>query len=83
MSKSEVKVEIFGVGCQKCIKTEEIVKEFLTEEGIPFTIQKIKNSDEITNAGIMATPAVKLNDELLFHGRIPRVKELKKWLEKT
>ena len=50
MSKSEVKVEIFGVGCQKCIKTEEIVKEFLTEEGIPFTIQKIKNSDEITNA---------------------------------
>jgi small redox-active disulfide protein 2 len=81
--KDKLKVRVFGIGCAKCVKAEEIVSEFLTEQEVPFEIIKVKDKDEILNSGIMVTPAVEINGEVLFHGRLPRNKELRSWLEKN
>lgn len=81
--KDKTKVKIFGIGCAKCNKAEEIVTEFFVEQKVPFEVIKVKDKDEILNAGIMVTPAVEINGKVLFHGRLPRNKELKAWLEKN
>lgn len=78
----KVKVRVYGVGCAKCIKAEEVVSEFFSHKNIPFEVEKVKDREEILNSGIIVTPAVELNGEVIFHGRLPRNKELNAWIEK-
>jgi small redox-active disulfide protein 2 len=83
MQKEKLNVQVFGSGCAKCEKTKEIVSEFLSDNKIAFKIEKVKDQQAILDAGIMMTPALAINGEILFQGQVPRRKELKKWIEKN
>ena len=45
------KIEVLGVGCARCEKTEKIIREAVSNlgltEGKDFTLEKIKNPSEI------------------------------------
>ena len=75
-----VKVEIFGVGCPKCIKTEENCKKAAKELGDSIQVVHIYDPAEMLKRGITASPAVVIDGKLVAAGRVPEVQEIKNWL---
>lgn len=74
-------VKVLGSGCKKCEKLEANTRVALKELGIEATIEKVENMGEIMTHGIMSTPALVVDEEVKFAGKIPSVKELKKYLQ--
>ena len=56
-----MKIEIYGSGCAKCKKTEEIVRQVVNELNIEAEISKIEDLQKIIDKGIMMTPAVAID----------------------
>lgn len=74
-------VKVLGPGCKNCKKLEENTRAALAELGIEATIEKVENMGEMMAYGIMSTPALVVDEEVKFAGKIPSVKELKKYLQ--
>lgn len=76
-----MKVEILGTGCAKCKllekRVEEVVKELGRED---IEIVKVEDIGEIMNRGIMMTPSLAINGEIMVVGRVPSIEEIKELL---
>ena len=77
-----MKIEILGVGCAKCHKLEEIVREVATKEGINADISKVEDFKKIMNYGVMTTPALVIDGEVKIAGKIPSIDQIKGWIIK-
>jgi len=76
-----MKIEILGVGCAKCHKLEEIVREVATKEGINADISKVEDFKKIMNYGVMTTPALVIDGEVKIAGKIPSIDQIKGWIK--
>lgn len=72
-------IKILGVGCSKCDKLEKNLKIALEELNIDATIEKVEDLKEIVSYGVMTTPALVIDDEVKMVGKVPKVKEIKKY----
>lgn len=75
-------VKILGGGCAKCNKLEKNVVEALNELEKDFQIEHVKDFKEIAEYGVMSTPALVIDEKVLFSGKVVNVNELKKILSK-
>jgi len=73
-----MKIEVFGVGCPKCRKTEENAKKAVKELGIDAEVVHIYDQLQMISRGITASPALMIDGELKVAGRVPTVEEIKK-----
>jgi len=76
-----MKIEIYGSGCAKCKKTEEIVRQAVNELNIEAEISKIEDLQKIIDKGIMMTPAVAVDGVVKILGRVPSTEDVKKILQ--
>jgi len=77
-----MEIKVFGPGCPKCHKTEEIVREAIAESGVDAIINKITDVVEIAKQGVFGTPAVVIDGEVKSVGIIPKKEDVKTWLGK-
>lgn len=75
-----MKIEILGVGCAKCHKLEELVREIVTKEGINADISKVEDFKKIMNYGVMTTPALVIDGKVKIAGKMPTVEQIKGWI---
>jgi small redox-active disulfide protein 2 len=75
-----MKIEVFGPGCPRCMKTKENVHEALKSSGIEAEVVVIKGIPEMTSRGVLRTPAVFVDGKKMSEGKIPGPEEIKKWL---
>lgn len=75
-----MEIKVLGPGCAKCEKTEKIVREALAETGIEANVQKVTDMMEIAGYGVMGTPAVIVDGDKKIVGKVPKKKEVLKWL---
>ena len=73
-------IKVLGSSCAKCKKLEERTREAVKELGLDATITKIEDIQEIISFGVMMTPALVIDGEVVMSGQLPSVKELKKTL---
>lgn len=78
-----MKIEVFGPGCPKCEQLEKAVKEALSAVNITAEVVKVKDIGKIVEAGIMMTPGLRINGKIRSSGKIPKVDEIKQWLEEA
>lgn len=71
------KIEVLGTGCAKCKRLEKNVREAVAELGADVEIVKIDDFDEIVKRGIMITPGLVLDGEIVAAGRVPGIEEIK------
>lgn len=77
-----MKIEILGVGCPKCEKTTENAKVAVKELGISAEIVKVTDLTEIMNYGVMITPALAIDGEVVIAGKVPGAEKVKELIEK-
>ena len=73
-------VKILGSGCPNCVRLEANAKKAVEELGIEAVVEKITDMGLIMNYGIMSTPALVINEQVMSYGRIPDVAEIKTML---
>jgi small redox-active disulfide protein 2 len=74
-------IQIAGPGCPNCQITERNVADACAQLGLDAGISHVTNIAEILELGVMRTPAVVLDGEIVISGRVPTVQELKGLLE--
>ncbi len=74
-------IKVLGTGCAKCKKLEANVEAAALELGIDAKIEKVEDLQQIMEYGVMSTPALIVDDEIKFMGKVPKVADLKKYLK--
>jgi len=74
------KIEILGTGCAKCKRLFANVEQAVKELKIAVEVVKVEDLDAIVESGVMLTPALLINGEVVAEGRVPDVNEIKSML---
>ncbi len=74
-------IKVLGPGCAKCKKTEELVKQVLSEADVEASVEKVSDLMEIAGYGVFGTPAVIVNGEVKSVGKIPTKQEILNWIK--
>jgi small redox-active disulfide protein 2 len=75
-----VEIRVYGPGCARCSTLEQRVFNALASLDVAADVRKISSLEEITDAGVMATPGLVINGKLYSQGRLPSEDEIKTWL---
>jgi small redox-active disulfide protein 2 len=72
------KIQILGMGCQKCNRLQELSEQAANELGIEYTVEKVKDMKRIMDFGVMVTPALVVDGVVKVAGKVPSLDEIKK-----
>jgi small redox-active disulfide protein 2 len=75
---ANMKIQIAGPGCANCRTTEQRVINACAELNLAADISHITDYNEIARLGVLRTPGVIIDGEIVVMGRVPSVAELKK-----
>jgi small redox-active disulfide protein 2 len=71
-----VKIEVLGTGCAKCKTLYENVKKAIVESGKEAEIVKVEEIPKIMAYGVMSTPALVIDGQVKFSGKVASVAEI-------
>lgn len=77
-----MEIKILGTGCSKCKTLEKLTREVVEQNGFNANITKVEDITDIMKYGIMATPALVVNEKVEIKGRVPSSDEIKQVLSK-
>ncbi len=72
-----MKIEVLGTGCAKCKNLYENTKKALEESGKSAELVKVEDIPSIMKYGVMSTPALVIDGEVRFSGKVASVAEIK------
>jgi len=75
-------IKVLGSGCAKCKTLEKVTLEAVQELNLDATIEKIEDIQKIVEYGVMFTPALVVDGEVVVKGRVPKLDEVKTILNK-
>lgn len=75
-----MKFTIYGSGCAKCKQLTTNAEEAARELGLSYEVQKVTDVNAIIDAGILRTPALALDDEIVVEGKVASPADIKKLL---
>jgi small redox-active disulfide protein 2 len=64
-------VKVLGSGCANCQKLEEETRAALTDGQVEFELSKVTDFADIASYGVMQTPALVINEQVVSTGRLP------------
>jgi small redox-active disulfide protein 2 len=79
----KINLKILGTGCAKCKTLEKVTTEVVKENNFDADIQKVEEITQIMTYGVMMTPALVVNEKVVFSGRVPSKTEIKNFIEKV
>ena len=69
-------IKILGSGCVNCQNLETNTLAALTSLGRDAVVEKVTDPGEIVSWGVMSTPALVIDDEVVLSGRVLSVDQL-------
>jgi small redox-active disulfide protein 2 len=80
-----IDVKVLGPGCANCERLERMVLEALTElEGeipeIEVGFEKVTDPMRFHEFGVLSTPGLIINDQVVISGRVPTADQVRDWL---
>ncbi|TCS35900.1 thioredoxin family protein [Reinekea marinisedimentorum] len=72
-------VKILGSGCKNCQVTADIVEKTAAQAGIEIEMVKVTDVQDIMAYGVMKTPAVVIDEQVVHKGSVPKEDEAKIW----
>jgi len=71
-----MKIEVLGTGCAKCGKLYEAAREAVRQSGVEAEVVKVEDLTRIMKYRVMATPALVVDGQVRFAGRVAAVAEI-------
>lgn len=75
-----MRIEIVGTGCAKCKALTANVEQAVRELGLDAEVSKVEKVTEIARMGVMMTPGLAVDGQVLSMGRLLTVEEVKQIL---
>jgi small redox-active disulfide protein 2 len=72
-----MKIEVLGTGCPKCMSMEQNVKKAIAELAVQAVVEKVTDIQQIIQRGVMSTPALVIDGTVVLQGKNPTVEQLK------
>ena len=73
-------IKILGKNCGSCQWTERLVREVVAELAADVQIEKVTSTSAMIAYGVMATPAVVVDEAVVHVGGIPTKAEVQRWV---
>ena len=74
-------IKVLGPGCNNCKNLERVTREAVASLGIDATIEKVEDYPTIVGYGVMSTPALVVDEEVIVSGRVPTAAQVKDMLQ--
>jgi len=75
-----MKLTVYGSGCAKCQQLTANAEAAARRLGLEYQLEKVTDVNAIIDAGIMRTPALAVDDDILVEGKVPSSDELQQLL---
>ncbi len=80
--RSGLEIKVFGPGCTQCDQLEQQIFQVLSELNMTADVEHVRDVKEIAKAGIMGSPGLMINGEVVAVGKVPSKEKLKSMLQK-
>ena len=75
-----MKFTIYGSGCAKCAQLTTNAEEAASAQGLQYEIEKVTDTNAIIDAGIIRTPALAIDGEIVIEGKVASPEDIQKLL---
>ncbi len=72
-------VKILGTGCANCRNTAALVETVAKDRGAEIALEKIEDLATIMRYGVMSTPAVVVDGQVVHAGGVPSREKIERW----
>ena len=73
-------IKVLGPGCANCKTVAKLIAAVAEEKGIAIELEKVEEIREIMSFGILATPGVVVDGQVVHSGGIPSREKIEQWL---
>ena len=74
-------IKVLGPGCKNCVTLEKNVREALTRLGVEAAVEKVTDYADIMAHGVMSTPGLVIDGEVVSYGRVPTPTQVAELIE--
>ena len=78
-----VEIKVLGSGCANCKRLEQIAHKVVDTLAADAVIGKVTDYNQIVELGVMSTPGLVINGEVVSSGRIPSETEITDWVDQS
>ncbi|WP_088282132.1 thioredoxin family protein [Kineosporia sp. A_224] len=69
-------VKVLGPGCANCVTLEKRTRQALADLGLDVSVEKVTDYAQIAAYGVMTTPGLVVDEQVVLQGRVPTVAAL-------
>ncbi|MCG6956060.1 MAG: thioredoxin family protein [Gemmatimonadetes bacterium] len=73
-------IKVLGSGCRSCELTARLVEEEARALGVDVSVEKVTDMAEIMAYGVLSTPGVVVDGQVVHAGGVPRHETVRDWL---
>jgi small redox-active disulfide protein 2 len=72
-------IKVLGGGCANCKRTLALIEEVAKAKGIEVELEKVEDIAAIMSYGVMSTPGVVIDGEVVHAGGVPDRMSIEGW----
>ena len=73
-------VKVLGTGCANCRNTITLLEAVARDKGVEIQVEKVEEMQDISRYGIMSTPGVVIDGQVVHAGGVPSRQKVEGWL---
>jgi small redox-active disulfide protein 2 len=73
-------IKVLGSGCRNCQTTAQLIEEVAQAKGVDIALEKVTGIADIVGYGVMSTPGVVIDGQVVHAGGVPDRKTIEGWL---
>lgn len=73
-------IKVLGTGCVNCKNTIALIEQVAQSKGVLVTLHKVEELRDIMGYGVMSTPGVVINGQVVHAGGVPSREKIEAWL---
>ena len=70
-------IKVLGSGCTNCQNLEKATRGALSELGLDAAVEHVTDPGEIASYGVMRTPALVVDEQVIVSGRVPSTSQVR------
>ncbi len=74
-------IKVLGTGCRNCVNTYNLIAEVAKAKGVDIQLEKLEQIADIMRYGVMTTPGVVIDEEVVHAGGVPSRDKVEHWLD--